>query len=402
MGKQGKILIILFVLLTGIILITGSGPKKIDWRPTYLCDDKIPFGTYVVYHELESFFPGAKIKTVNKPPYEYLKKNNVSGTYIFINQEVPVVKEEWEKLMDFVEQGNDVLIASNNINFDSLGFKTGFLFPGEIKSSPVVSLVNPAFGNQKYNLKKELLPRIFEEIDTQNTTVLGNISFLSENGEVVNEGINFVKCKYGQGHFYFHTNPKVFTNYFVLDSVNNHYTSGVLTYLGHPGTIHWDAYYKNGKVKIKSPLYYIFNTRSLKWAYYILLAGILLFVIFEGRRKQRSIRVLKPNENKTLQFTRTIANMYYEKANHKKIADMKIDFFMEYIRKHFLLDTQKTDETFIKALAAKSGQEPSKVKKIIDFFTRIKAKSKVTKEELADLEDIIENFKKQNQWTNKT
>ena len=394
MGREGKILILLLVIVIGIIMASGnSGKKKIDWRKTYLRKDKIPYGTYVIYNELENLFPNSKIKTVNMSPYMFLHKNDKNGSYIFINDEINSGKEEWNKLKEFVERGNSVFISNNDFIMDSLGFRTHFITSGFAYSDPVVSLVNPVFKDKKYVVKKNRFLKVFEKIDTLNTTVLGELSYISDSGKVVKKGANFVKFDYGKGHFYFHTTPVTFTNYFILDSINSEYTAGVLSYLESPGILYWDGYYKNGKQRIQSPLHYIFNNSSLRWAYYMLLLGVLIFIIFEGRRKQRSIKVLKPNRNMTLQFTRTIANMYYENSNHKKIADMKIDFLMEFIRSKFLLDTQNQDDVFIRNLALKSHSSESEIKKMINVFDKIKSKSVVTKEELADLEKIIENFK---------
>ena len=32
-------------------------PKPTNWDATYVKEDKIPFGLYILYHELESLFP---------------------------------------------------------------------------------------------------------------------------------------------------------------------------------------------------------------------------------------------------------------------------------------------------------------------------------------------------------
>ena len=75
-------------------------------------------------------------------------------------------------------------------------------------------------------------------------------------------------------------------------------------------------------------------------------------MIFKGKRNQRLIPVITPLKNQTLAFTRTIANMYYEKSDHKNIATHKINYFLEYIRITHRLSTLKIDASFYEKLAA--------------------------------------------------
>ncbi len=94
-------------------------------------------------------------------------------------------------------------------------------------------------------------------------------------------------------------------------------------------------------------MYIFLNRKELKWAYYIALIGCLLYILFEGKRKQRAIAVITPLKNQTLSFVRTIANMYYEKGESTEIAQHKIDYFLEYIRTRFYLQTIKRKEEFL-------------------------------------------------------
>jgi hypothetical protein len=159
-------------------------------------------------------------------------------------------------------------------------------------------------------------------------------------------------------------------------------------------TILWDAYYKTGKSGISSPMYYILSSKHLKWAYYMALIGVLFFVIFKGKRDQRFIPIITPLKNQTLAFTRTIANMYYEKSDNKNIAIHKINYFLEYIRVHHRLATLKIDAVFYENLASRSGNSVESVEKLFKKITIIQSKEKITQEELIALNKGIEMFKK--------
>jgi len=59
---------------------------------------------------------------------------------------------------------------------------------------------------------------------------------------------------------------------------------------------------------VRTPLKYILSQESLKWAYYILIVSIIVYIIFQGKRKQRVIPLIPPLKNTTLEFVRIIAS----------------------------------------------------------------------------------------------
>ena len=394
MGKEVKILIaLILILIFGIIYSERNSTKKIDWFQSYMPDKKTPYGTYIFYNELKEKFPATNFIDLDYSPYEFLSDNNLKGTLIFINEDVDPGTEEIELLEDFVSEGNDVLIASHNINFDSLGVRTRYFSPNFYIDSMDLVLTNPALNKKKYYLNRLRQPFTFQKIDTLNTTKLGEYISINKKGEQ-EYGINFIKLKHGNGNFFFITVPEVFTNYFILDSLNYTYINGVMSYLGKPKNIIWDNYYKNGSKVDMSPLHYVMSNASLKWAYYFAIIGVLIFMFFESKRRQRVIPVIAPEQNRTLEFSHTIAGLYYEKSNHKSIAEMKIKYFLEYVRNRFMLDTEKLDADFQEKLAEKSGKPINDVKNIIKIINYLNSGHKVDKEKLIEIEKLMDKFKK--------
>lgn len=395
MSREGKIYITLLILIiAGIVYINLDNKEKINWFESYIKTHKIPYGTYVLHNELPFIFEDSKIQDINISPYEFLKNNTKKGLYLFIDKDVNFGKEEFEEIKSFVSEGSDIFISTHRISIDSLGFNTEIFIKDNIDDTPFFKLVNNSFDDNKYEFDRNFSHRVFSKIDTFNTTVLGMSGFLNKSDYIVESGANFVKYSYGNGNFYFHTLPEAFTNYFILKDSNENYTSGILSYLNKHKNVFWDSYYKTGRSKIESPLHYIFSNNSLKWAYYILLIGLLLFVYFEGKRKQKSIPVKLPLTNKSLAFTRTIANMYYEKSDHKKIAEYKINFLFEYIRLHFQIGTDTINNNMKNDLSAKSGISLDEIQKAFTLIEKIQNKRQITESELIQLEKIINQFRK--------
>ncbi len=377
-----------------MIYIEMVKPKPINWFPSYVAKHKMPYGTYVLHKELEALFPNTEIDNIKIPPYIYLKDSTRNGTYVFIDGQLNFGEEEFNALLDFVKRGNDVFIATHGVHIDTLNLKTRRMISAAVDEIPFFKLINKNLSRKEFGFDRGFNNTVFSKIDTVSTIVLGKTGYYAaKNEERIEEGVNFVKQPYGKGNLYLHTFPEAFTNYYILKSPNQQYTASVLSYLDENKPILWDAYYKTGKSTISSPMHYLLNAKSLKWAYYMALIGVLFFVIFEGKRKQRYIPVLSPLKNQTLAFTRTISNMYYEKSKHKNIAEHKINYLLEYIRTKLHVPTVTINDNFYNYVASRSGQSKENIITLFAYIDQVHLKNEITQEELIKLNRLIEEFK---------
>ncbi|MGO1751587.1 MAG: DUF4350 domain-containing protein, partial [Psychroflexus sp.] len=154
----------------------------------------------------------------------------------------------------------------------------------------------------------------------------------------------------------------------------------------------WDAYYKNGRETIDSLLHYLLNNKYLRITYYLLIISLIIFIFFEGKRKQKAIKIVKPLQNKSYEYVKTIADMYVNKSNHKKIAMLKIDLFFAKIRQKYHLQTQDIDKTFIKNLALKSEQSEEHIINTFKYIERINQLKTVSKKDLILLEEYLNPY----------
>jgi len=396
MTTKGKlyILLVLFIFI-GVIYIDATKKTEINWFPSYVNQHKIPFGLYVLDNQLPKLFPNTTIEQLSLSPFVYLKQEERKGTYLFINDNVQVGNAELGELMEFVKRGNSVFMSSHYIDLDTLGFNTKPLITNNYDESVFIKLLNKSFKGKEYTYDREFNNQVFAEIDTVNTTILGKTGYYNSADERTDEGANFVKFNYGEGQFFLHTFPEAFSNYALLSGELSHYAAGVLSYIEEEETLLVDNYYKTGKQKISSPMKFILGNKSLKWGYYSLLIGVLIFIVFEGKRKQRSIKVVHALKNQTLAFTRTIANMYFEKSEHKHIASHKITYFMAGIRTNFQLNTAVIDNRFYEMLALKTGNTTEDVTELFKYFDFIQLQNVISAEQLIALNKKIEQFNKQ-------
>nr|WP_321236861.1 DUF4350 domain-containing protein [uncultured Psychroserpens sp.] len=395
MSKALKIYIgILILLIVGLIAVEFSIPQPINWQKTYNETHKIPYGTYVFYEELENLFPDSKVQSIKVTPYEFFDDYYswedstylTTGTYVVIDDYPNIDNTSAQELMDFASYGNAIFISSSYFPdrlIDSLGFDTtnDYSFKGKAE----LSFTNPRLKNDSITIEKGLSNIYFSTIDTLSTTVLGHQKFEDS------IRTNFIKVPWGSGEFYLHLQPIVFTNYNLLKKSNHKYASSVMSYLGDD-TIYFDSRSKQREELNRSPLRYVLSQPALRWAWYLALLTTLCFMIFNAKRKQRIVDIKVPLKNTTVEFTKTIGNLYYETKDHNNLIDKKITYFLEYIRRVYYLDTQILDEKFAKNLAKKSGKDESDVKKLINQIVYLKAKTNCNEDDLLRLNTAIEDF----------
>ena len=139
---------------------------------------------------------------------------------------------------------------------------------------------------------------------------------------------------------------------------------------------------------------FILQNQALKWAFYVALVSLILFVIFRGKHTQRIIPVVEPLKNATLDFTKTIGDLYYQHGDFTNIITNKIQYFLEQIRSKYYLNTNELSEGFISKLAIKSSNKKEDAKALIDYIVYLKSKSNHTEKDLIQLNKLIESFTK--------
>ncbi|MDY8137409.1 DUF4350 domain-containing protein [Aquimarina sp. 2201CG5-10] len=401
-SQKAKILIIIIAGAIGLLIyLESSQPEPINWFPSYEKTDKIPLGTFVSYNLIEDAFNIRSVTDINIPPYEFLSDNDtISGTYFFVNGSVSFDEIELNKVLNWVEKGNTLFVSAKGISnnlLDTLQIEVdNILKYDDISTKPIVELTNKQLKTtDPYLYDRDTYNPYFSKLDTLKTTAIGIMQLYNDTLRIKDPKINYISQDFGSGKILLHTFPEAFGNYFMLKDKNYEYTQNLLAYIDPDKTILWDNHYKSGKTFYSSPLYLIFINRYLKWAYYFVLIGVVLFVIFESKRKQRSIPVIAPLKNQTLAFTRTISGMYFEKRKHKEIAVKQNLLFLDYVRNVLRVPTDHLDEKTLMDISARSNNDIEDTKKLFLYFEELNQKIKIEKEELLRLHELITKFKSQ-------
>lgn len=401
MERRSKIILgILIAVLVGIIVTEIVRPRPINWRPSYTSISKIPFGCFVLFNELPSLFPNSEIQSVEESIYNVLIKSDSLKTsnYLLINENIYLDEQETNQILNYVAKGNQVFIATTELRgklADTLNIE--ILQEYTIKEDTVsVDFTHSELNKRIYEFERGVNTAYFTSLDTLNTEILGHIHFkdntlLNNEKKVKQVKPNFIKTSFGKGSFIINTLPIAFTNYYLL-SDNSSYSASSFSYLKN-NLLYWDDYKKSGRKVISSPMRFVLNQPALKWSYYLVLFGLLLFVIFKAKREQRIIPVIIPLENSSVEFARTVGSLYHQSKDYTNLNSKKINYFLIYLRNRYYLNTTVLDERLVAQLAAKAGKNIEETKSLIDFILSLKNKPIHSEQDTLNLAKKINTFK---------
>jgi len=386
--RDFKIYISVATALLVIYLVAQyNKPSPINWQATLYYQDKVPFGTYILHNELQHFFPGSTVTNTNKNLYDlFHNSNNTGSNYLIVSKSVNISKYDYKALVAYVEQGNSVLISTLGWEgkfADTLKLSTGVELK---KKEEKLNFTNEKLKDQQgYQYDKDITGEYFSGFDTAHAVVLG------KNG---NDHATFLSFKYGKGTLYLCANPLIFSNYALLSNRGDDYAAKVLSYLPKSEAIYWDEYQNGDIPEDASPLRVFFNNPALSWAYYLSLAGMVIFILYEMKRRQRIIPIIEPLKNSTVEFANVVGQVYYEQRNNMNIAQKMIVFFYEHLRTKYYLKTNPLDAEFVERLSQKTGISFSFAQELIGHIKYVLVQHEVGDHELIRLNQLIEQFYK--------
>ncbi|WP_294821152.1 DUF4350 domain-containing protein [uncultured Flavobacterium sp.] len=385
---------IFFIALPAGVLIIITAllslmPKEPDWTPTYNPKDKIPLGTYVLDKEAPFLFKNQEIKKFSVTAYEYFDQkfdhgNNtykVKGTYLDIKDHSTIDEQSAMELLYFAEHGNTVFLGMQTFPQALLDTLDLQLSRGiYVQDSVQLDLQRD---DKRYWYGKGMGHVVFDSIEKSQATILG----FQETP--AGKKPNFIRVAFGDGQFFFHTQPAVFSNYHLLKKDHYTYAEDALSYIPK-GSIYWHSGFRNLS---KGTLSYIKGQPALNAAMWLGIIGILIFIFFNAKRKQRIIPEIKPLANTTVDFTKTIGNLYYQEGDHHTIIEKKIIYFLEHIRNEYLIDTYALDDDFTEKLHLKTGKQVEDIQKAIQLIKKHRHQFQSTEADVIEINKAIEKLR---------
>lgn len=371
--KKLLYIVIGFVVLVLILVAVAdaSAPEKPDFTPYYSIKVKKPMGLYVMDKEADNLFKGGTLTRVKYTMGDYLdsvydySKNNytIKGTLLKISERGLDNDERTPtSLLDFAAAGNTVMLCTPYV-------------PQEITDSLGVQIITPhrqnggvdvylkGHSNEKYHFNKGHVSAYFnlagenDSIKILGYQTVGKMSVP-----------NFIEARYGYGRVILNTQPAAFSNYYLLNGNHYRYAEAVASAVP-AGNVYWQI--ATGHMENdRGLLDYFLAQPAFRAFWYLGLITLLLFIFFNARRRQRVVPIVPPVTNTTVDFARTIGNLYYREGNHDTIIEKKIIYFLEHIRREYFIDTYELDAAFVEKLHTKTGKPKEDILTVTELIKR--------------------------------
>ncbi|MCZ4223806.1 DUF4350 domain-containing protein [Pedobacter rhodius] len=388
MIKGYKIYFAIGIILILIYLIAQyNKPTPTDWSPTYAKKDKIPYGTFIFYNRIKDILPKATIRTSNSAIYNTIKDKGYSNsTYVIIAPQIKIEKADLEQLKKYITAGNDVFIASYDLgDFAEKALKLN-ISTSFSQNGSSLNFTNPKLKTVvNYGFEKGIGNQYFSKMDTAKAIVLGIDA---------NSKPNYIKYNYGKGSLYLIAGPGFYSNFNLLDKYGAEYAAKTLSYFQDTKTLIYDEYFTIPKTGETDLLRVFFKHPELKYAYYLCIFSLLLFVFFDIKRRQRIIPIADPYTNTSVEFAHVVGSIYYHKRNNLDIAQKTINYLLEHLRSKYYLKTNDIQIDFAETLQLKTGINETLAKTLTRYFIQIPALNDFSDADLIGLNNIIEQFYK--------
>ncbi|GAB2966297.1 hypothetical protein GCM10027048_40700 [Hymenobacter coalescens] len=394
------------------VLIMAGAPKQLDWTPSYRNSRKNPLDTYALFQLLPAVARGP-VQTTRRSPYEELQDSAAApATYLFVQEEFEPGRADAHALLGYLRRGGTVWIAAENVQrlggVDSLwsGVPTGMTThrydykPHKPDDTLSVRLTAPGLGGRTARLPEraatvafhtDSLGRLedFAGRDSARHQQAATVLAVNNRREPV-----LLHLPVGRGHLYLCTVPALLSNYGLLYRQNARFAAGALAYLP-AGPVLWDEFYKQGRAGNDSLLRVVERSPALRWAWYGLLLGGVLFALLGARRRQRPVPTLRPLPNTSLQFARTVAGLYRRGRNHQPLAALRIRLFFDYLRTRFQEPVPAgIDADYPRRLSLRTGVPQSDVTALLARLHGFLDAEHVSEAELHQLHQLLTDFRR--------
>ncbi|MEI3788146.1 MULTISPECIES: hypothetical protein [unclassified Chryseobacterium] len=385
MKKTFKIYAVIFIVVMLILALLEVNKKETtDWRKNFNINEKSPFGLFVFNNEAKDLFKNNLRKTEETPYDYYNQRKKAPHNIIVIEKDLD--KESWKKILDQVSNGSDAMILMSRVSkdiSDSIGYHSSDI---SFEEENVLKLTDKEYQNDFIKLDKFPSGRGFSYIKPK-VEVLGKTVEKNNSDQA-----NFIKISFGKGTIYVHSEPLFLTNYYLLKPGSLKYTQDVFSYLQDRETI-W--FVDNDTKVSRFFMRFVLSNPALKYAWWVFLGGLVLFIFFNAKRKQRIVPVLEPLKNTSVDFVKSIGNLYLQEGNFHDMMAKKAQYFLNKIRMDLLIDTQNLDGEFAKKLHLKTGKPIEMIDEAIDLIRKGQDPyASVMKEDLVRMNKLLDEILK--------
>ncbi len=398
--------------------VDTESAKPVNWHESYEHIDDSPYGTYIFYEILrkQSEQRGNPMYVIEKRFSDTISSHTSKNpaVYMLVADRMQLMNIDVRALKTFVEKGNYAFIASEKFHslineiVEETGYHSSQTYRMEYKLNFIPEALQPAkkYPFTYYNSEGRITHQwsFFTNLSAPDEEEYDYLQTAQLEQDELGNPV-YLRIPYGEGAFYLHTVPMAFSNISLLQERNLEHLEKVLSFLPE-GPIFWDHYgqlrytgsqkgnlgQKKNPSQRQSPLQFILSIPALRWAYYLLLVTLLIYILFQVKRRQKIIPAAPKNENNSLEFADTLSKVYLKQMQHKNLVAHQQKIFFHFVRDRYFVHLSRTDEKSLPLLANKSGIAETRLKDLFDQFNAAQESQEVSNDTLIDIHRKLEYF----------
>lgn len=356
--KGNKLYIIIGIAvaaLIGLVLLITHSERKFRWNGVFANDDE-PWG-YELFDNIMSSSLDAGYEVTNlEADSLLLDTSNLDKTLLLCGYNLHTNPEA---TMEFVKKGGCIVVAAFQLSrkmeeaFDInvICYRDYGVHPLKDNDISLKYTKDDKYDSATYTMTNELLSSSISSGLYNNNHDSYHLKWKKNLKSVEYDTFIIYTATYGKGTIVLCAAPLLFTNYGILENNNHEMILRILSQGGNRPVVR--GFLTKEKIKHRSQyddddydsytrrdglMDYILDNPSLSAAYFMALAGLLLFCLFTARRKQRVIKVMEPRKNGQLEFIKQIGSMHFRKGSSNSIVMSKLRLLREDVRQKTGID----------------------------------------------------------------
>lgn len=365
----------MIALLVVAVALQMQVPSRFDWEATWSPSDANPFGCEEFDSVLAASMPkGYSVENITLWQYvQQRRQENLLFIYPSSRFDSAVV----HSLVALAKRGHKVLLVNDysyyldEDDIDTLGFdvtsSSGFNINElceELKNKEdvydTIYWCGKDYPPHRYRVLRQLTGRADLLLNPKaGWDTLAYANEWDEDTTMLRRKPLAVRRKFFKGELIVAVSPLLFTNYGMLEGESQGYLFRLMNTIADRPVVRItnEELSQAEQERQTTPFRALFRSRPLTWALYVSLFVLLLFFIFNARRRQRAIPVVRPPRNHTLEFTCLIGTLFYQRHDRVGLLRRKWDLFAADIRRTAGVDVQSLDDddTLFSRLSGRTG-----------------------------------------------
>ncbi len=407
MKRVGTYLILGFI---GLLTLTAGCKKAYNWNITLREEGKQPYDLYVFTQLLKNAVGSDQYYN---PEYDLLNTlDQVPAKTLYISAGFwqSYSPEEMSRLREFVNRGGSVLVVSGafqQVLADSL-CDLNLLGRLPADSVPPQSLRLSSFNDSIPILKhtgsgkaSEMYYKVQNRISPVNWEYYSDSVMQAAKARkrlLLNNTYPIaIEMPSWKGKVIFMSEALPLTNYHMKNEDNFEVINSLMDDFDFEAVI-FDRSRRFQNMQQsdfdQSPLFYFFKFKGFRFAWLTLLALVLLYLLFNYKRRTRVMQLMPDKSNKSLMYVETISLMYYKNRAHLAIAKIAAKIFLFDVRRKYRINTSKLDDDFVELLAEKTNLPYKSAKLMRDKIHALKGINQLSEEGFLSFFQLLNRFKK--------